>query len=64
MSKYLDHTLLKPDATLKDIESLCKEAKEYQLYAVCIPPYYVEKAAKLLAGSAVKIATVVGFPMG
>jgi len=64
VSQFLDHTLLKPDATAKDIEQLCAEAKTYGFYSVCVSPYYIEKAAKLLANSAVKITTVVGFPMG
>lgn len=64
ISQFLDHTLLKPDATANDIEQLCKEAKTYRFYSVCIPPYYVERASKLLKGSSVKITTVVGFPMG
>lgn len=63
-SKYFDHTLLKPEATTRDIETLCQEAKEYGFYSVCINSFYVESAKKFLEGSDVKIACVVGFPLG
>ncbi|MGI6224623.1 MAG: deoxyribose-phosphate aldolase [Peptococcales bacterium] len=64
IAKYIDHTLLKPEANEKDIIQLCREAKDYQFYAVCVNPCYVNLAAKLLTGTAVKIATVIGFPLG
>lgn len=60
----IDHTILKPDATEEMIEKLCKEAKEYGFAAVCINPYYVKLCKKLLKDSKVKIATVIGFPLG
>lgn len=60
----IDHTILKPDATEEMIEKLCKEAKEYRFAAVCINPYYVGLCKKLLKNSKVKIATVIGFPLG
>lgn len=60
----IDHTILKPDATEEMIEKLCKEAKEYGFAAVCINPYYVSLCKKLLKDSKVKIATVIGFPLG
>ena len=63
-SKYIDHTLLKPIATKDDIKKLCEEAIEYDFYSVCVNPYYVEYAAKLLQGSDVKVACVIGFPLG
>ncbi|ACI18544.1 deoxyribose-phosphate aldolase [Dictyoglomus thermophilum H-6-12] len=69
MNKYelaqkIDHTLLKPNALLSDIEKLCKEAKEYGFYSVCINPYYISYAREFLRGSNVKICTVVDFPLG
>ena len=61
---YIDHTLLKPDATPAQVEKLCAEAREYKFASVCVNPYYVSLAAKLLAGSDVKVCTVIGFPLG
>jgi deoxyribose-phosphate aldolase len=62
--RFFDHTLLKPDATERDIIALCEEAREYSVAAVCINPVYVSRACSLLKSSTVKIATVVGFPLG
>lgn len=64
INQYIDHTLLKADASLALVEKLCAEAKEYEFFSVCINSYYVKKAAALLAGSNVKVCTVVGFPLG
>ncbi|MDG2774769.1 deoxyribose-phosphate aldolase, partial [Vibrio parahaemolyticus] len=64
LNKYIDHTLLKPEATELDIIKLCKEAKEYSFMAVCVNPCYVKLCKKELADSDVKVATVVGFPLG
>lgn len=64
LNKYFDHTLLKAEAKPVDIEKLCAEAKEYDFYSVCVNSCYVEEAAKLLKGTDVKIAAVVGFPLG
>lgn len=64
MNTYIDHTLLKPDATPHDIRCLCREAAEYKFAAVCINPCYVDLAVSLLAGTGVKVATVIGFPLG
>ena len=64
IARFIDHTLLKPDATEEMIENLCNEAKKYNFYAVCINPYYVKLAKKILRNSNVKIATVIGFPLG
>lgn len=63
-AKTVDHTLLKPDATEKDIVRLCEEAARHHFAAVCIPPCYVRLAAKELRGVDVKVATVVSFPFG
>ncbi len=64
IEKYIDHTLLKPEATPADIAKLCEEAKEYGFAAVCVNPNYVKECARLLRGTPVGIATVVGFPLG
>jgi deoxyribose-phosphate aldolase len=64
IASYIDHTLLKPEATVPQIEQLCQEARSHHFAAVCINPGYVELAAQLLAGSGVKVCTVVGFPLG
>ena len=61
---HLDHTLLKPDCTAAQIRQLCQEAKEHQFASVCVPPCYVALAAQQLAGTAVAVGTVVGFPFG
>ncbi len=64
LNSYIDHTLLKPTATKQDIIQLCKEAKEYQFYAVCINSGYVSLAKKELVKSSVKVCSVIGFPLG
>lgn len=64
LNKFIDHTLLKPDATLDQIKNLCKEAAAYDFAAVCVNPWYIPQAAELLAGTGVKKATVIGFPLG
>ncbi len=60
----IDHTLLKPDATRTEIETLCREAREYGFATVCLNPTWVPLAARLLRGSPVGVCTVVGFPLG
>ena len=64
LSNLIDHTVLKNVTTIADIDRICNEALEYRFAAVCVPPYYVQDAKKLLAGSPVKVATVIGFPFG
>ena len=64
LSKYIDHTLLKPSATQKDIEKLCSEAKKYDFASVCINPCWVKLAKKVLKGTTLKVCTVIGFPLG
>ncbi|MGL5254717.1 MAG: deoxyribose-phosphate aldolase [Brevinema sp.] len=64
LATYIDHTLLKPEATPKDIEQLCKEAVEYSFASVCINPMFVAQAGRTLKGSPVKVCTVIGFPLG
>mgnify|MGYP000281553621 CR=1 FL=1 len=64
LEKHIDHTLLKPVATPKAIKQLCAEALEYNFYAVCVNSCYVALAREELKDSGVKIAAVVGFPLG
>ncbi|TCP53312.1 deoxyribose-phosphate aldolase [Tumebacillus sp. BK434] len=60
----IDHTLLKADASPEAIDKLCEEARTYHFFSVCVNPVYVPRAAKNLAGSKVKVCTVIGFPLG
>lgn len=64
LAKFFDHTILKPDATLKQIKELCQEAREYGFYAVCVNSCHVQLACNELEGTDVKVASVVGFPLG
>lgn len=64
LNKYVEHTLLKQDATKAELIKLFDEAKEYNFLGVCVNPCYVPLAKENLAGSDVKIVTVVGFPLG
>ncbi|MFM1651523.1 deoxyribose-phosphate aldolase [Brevibacillus sp. B_LB10_24] len=64
LNKYIDHTLLKPEATAEMIDQLCAEAKEYGFASVCVNPTWVKRSAAKLAGTDVKVCTVIGFPLG
>ena len=64
LNKYIDHTLLKPEATKEQITKLCQEARQYDFASVCVNTCYVPLAKQLLAGSDVKVCCVVGFPLG
>lgn len=64
IAAYIDHTLLKQDATIQQIDKLCAEAAEYHFASVCVNPWYVPRCVKNLEGSGVKVCTVVGFPLG
>ncbi|HFB99727.1 MAG TPA: deoxyribose-phosphate aldolase, partial [Phaeodactylibacter sp.] len=64
LHNLIDHTILKADTKLEDIKKLCAEAKASSFYAVCVPPYFVQDACKFLQKSKVKVATVIGFPLG
>lgn len=64
VAKYIDHTLLKPEVTNKEITVLCEEAHEHGFFSVCIQPSWVKTAAEKLADSEVKVCTVIGFPHG
>lgn len=64
IASMIDHTLLKPDTTGEMIDKLCAEAKKYEFAAVCVNPYYVSRAKELLKDTNIKVATVIGFPLG
>ncbi len=64
IASFIDHTVLKAETTLADVKRICAEAIEHQFAAVCVPPYYVAPARQALQDSSVRLATVIGFPMG
>ena len=64
LNKYIDHTILKATASGTDVQKLCEEAIEHEFYSVCVNGCYVADAKHILQGSDVKIAAVVGFPLG
>ena len=64
MASYLDHTLLKPDASVHEVDTLCAEAIKYRFASVCVNGTWVRRCAEVLAGSGVLTCTVVGFPLG
>ena len=64
LSKYIDHTLLRADATAADILRICDEARANGFASVCVNPCWVEKCRKALEGSGVAVCTVIGFPLG
>lgn len=64
LATYMDHTLLKPEATAADIDRIVAEARQYGTASVCVNPYWVTRVAAGLAGSGVKTCTVIGFPLG
>ncbi|WP_461239920.1 deoxyribose-phosphate aldolase [Paucilactobacillus sp. N302-9] len=64
LAQYMDHTLLKPEATQAQIETVIEEARQYNTASLCINPYWVKLAAQQLTQSSVKVCTVIGFPLG
>ena len=64
IASYIDHTLLKADASTAAIHKLCEEAAKHQFFSVCVNSQFVATAAKALEGTGVKVAAVVGFPLG
>jgi deoxyribose-phosphate aldolase len=64
LAKMIDHTLLRPDASSKEIEEFCREALNYNFMAVCVQPYFVPLAYEILKDSGIKICTVIDFPHG
>ncbi|MDE2770052.1 MAG: deoxyribose-phosphate aldolase [Bacteroidota bacterium] len=64
LARMIDHTRLAPDTMVQEVYVLCEEAVQHGFASVCVPPCYVEEAARLLAGEAPRVCTVVGFPLG
>lgn len=64
LGKYIDHTLLKPEATPEELRKICEEALKYQFKSVCVNPAHVPFCVKMLEGSSVGVTAVVGFPLG
>ena len=64
LARYIDHTLLVPDATAADIDRMCAEAIDYGFASVCVNPTWVSRVARDLRGSSVLTCSVVGFPFG
>ena len=64
IASYIDHTLLAPEAGVKQVQQLCTEAMNYKFCSVCINPCYIPYAVTTLAGTGVKVCTVIGFPFG
>jgi len=64
LGRYIDHTLLKPEVTPAEIDRLCDEALEFNFAAVCVNPVWVKRASQRVRGSEVRVASVVGFPLG
>lgn len=64
LSSIIDHSLLRPDASLGEVEVLCRDATDYGFAAVCINPWHVRPAAELLKGFDVAVCSVAGFPLG
>jgi deoxyribose-phosphate aldolase len=64
LARYIDHTLLKPDATARDIEKLCREAMQHHFWSVCVNGSRVAEAYSIVEDSGVKVACTVGFPLG
>jgi deoxyribose-phosphate aldolase len=64
LARYIDHTLLKPEATEEQVDKLCEEAAKHHFYSVCVNSTWVEHCARRLGGTGVKICAVVGFPLG
>ncbi len=64
LSKYIDHTILKPEATKEEVLKICDEAKEHDFYSVCVNPYHVKLVSESLKDTDVKVTSVIGFPLG
>jgi deoxyribose-phosphate aldolase len=64
MAQYIDHTILKPGASLEDVRKICDEAKKYKFASVCVNPSYIKFVSESLSGSGVTPCVVVGFPLG
>lgn len=64
INRYIEHTALKPTLTAKDVDQLIAEAKQFNFLGICVPPFWVKKAARELEGTDIQLVTVIGFPLG
>ena len=64
LARYIDHTLLRPDAVAADVDKLCDEAAAHRFASVCVNPAWVRRAAERLRGTGIAVASVIGFPFG
>ena len=64
LNRLIDHTILKPEATVDDVRRVCEEAERYDFFSVCVNTHYVKFAAEELEGSDVKVCSIAGFPLG
>lgn len=64
INRYIEHTNLKPTVTDLEIDLLVKEAKDHQLFGICVPPFWVKRAAREIGDSDIALVSVVGFPLG
>jgi deoxyribose-phosphate aldolase len=64
LARLIEHTCLRPDATARDIDRLCDEARDHGVGAVCVPPVRIEHAVRRLSGSGIRVVSVAGFPHG
>lgn len=64
MNKLIDHTYLAPDCTGAIVDRICKEAIAHDFHAVCVPPFFINQAARVLSGTGIKLATVIAYPYG
>ena len=64
IAKYIDHTILNPDATIKDVEKICEEAKMHKFASVCVNLCFTKQVCEMLKGTGVDTTTVIGFPLG
>jgi deoxyribose-phosphate aldolase len=64
IAKLIDHTLLRPDATIDQVKRVCEEALEFGFHSVCVNPFFIPVVKSMLSESSVKVTTVVGFPLG
>ena len=64
INRYIEHTALKPTMIDADVEKLVEEAKEYDLFGICVPPFWVKKAKREIGDSDIQLVTVIGFPLG
>ena len=64
IASYIEHTNLSPTLTIKDIDRLVEEAKQFNFLGVCVPPFWVKRAKREMGNAAIKLVTVAGFPLG